>query len=174
MLIGQTRRCSGINVSTNAGSNARTSPDLPDQQKRLTGRSRSRRRAHSIERIHSRRVRPLQRKPWKLGDLSCQRFREILAIPFALGSRLVSLHVVADADIHSNRASPRLQGVRPAVIGLDALIRHTGLVAPYPLAELLADFLVLRMRRILPAAPPLVVEYGTEKCLSWGVWKGAT
>ncbi|MBW9091357.1 hypothetical protein JNB91_26485 [Rhizobium wenxiniae] len=32
--------CSGINVSTNAGSNARTSPDLPDQQKQLTGRSR--------------------------------------------------------------------------------------------------------------------------------------
>ena len=31
--------CSGINVSTNAGSNARTSPDLPDQQKQLTGRS---------------------------------------------------------------------------------------------------------------------------------------
>jgi hypothetical protein len=30
--------CSGINVSTNAGSNARTSPDLPDQQKQLTGR----------------------------------------------------------------------------------------------------------------------------------------
>jgi hypothetical protein len=30
---------SGINVSTNAGSNARTSPDLPDQQKQLTGRS---------------------------------------------------------------------------------------------------------------------------------------
>ncbi|KIV66963.1 hypothetical protein SZ54_2316 [Rhizobium sp. UR51a] len=68
--------------------------------------------------------------------------------------------------VTSNRARPRLQGVRPAVIGLDALIRHTGLLAPYPLAELLADFLVLRMRRILPAAPPLVVEYGTEKCLS--------
>ncbi|WP_234907757.1 IS66 family transposase, partial [Rhizobium rhizogenes] len=32
--------CSGINVSTNAGSNARTSPDLPEQQKQLTGRSR--------------------------------------------------------------------------------------------------------------------------------------
>ncbi|WP_220358726.1 hypothetical protein, partial [Rhizobium cauense] len=32
--------CSGINVSINAGSNARTSPDLPDQQKQLTGRSR--------------------------------------------------------------------------------------------------------------------------------------
>jgi len=32
--------CSGINVSTNAGSNARTSPDLPNQQKRLTRRSR--------------------------------------------------------------------------------------------------------------------------------------
>jgi hypothetical protein len=32
--------CSGINASTNAGSNARTSPDLPDQQKQLTGRSR--------------------------------------------------------------------------------------------------------------------------------------
>jgi hypothetical protein len=32
--------CSGINVSINAGSNARTSPDLPNQQKRLTGRSR--------------------------------------------------------------------------------------------------------------------------------------
>jgi hypothetical protein len=31
--------CSGINVSTNAGSNARTSPDLPEQQKQLTGRS---------------------------------------------------------------------------------------------------------------------------------------
>jgi hypothetical protein len=31
--------CSGINVSTNAGSNARTSPDLPDQQKQPTGRS---------------------------------------------------------------------------------------------------------------------------------------
>ena len=31
--------CSGINVSTNAGSNARISPDLPDQQKQLTGRS---------------------------------------------------------------------------------------------------------------------------------------
>jgi len=31
--------CSGINVSINAGSNARTSPDLPDQQKQLTGRS---------------------------------------------------------------------------------------------------------------------------------------
>lgn len=31
--------CSGINVSTNAGSNARASPDLPDQQKQLTGRS---------------------------------------------------------------------------------------------------------------------------------------
>jgi hypothetical protein len=31
---------SGINVSTNAGSNARTSPDFPDQQKQLTGRSR--------------------------------------------------------------------------------------------------------------------------------------
>jgi len=30
--------CSGINVSTNAGSNARTSPDFPDQQKQLTGR----------------------------------------------------------------------------------------------------------------------------------------
>jgi len=30
--------CSGINVSTNAGSNARTSPDLPDQQKQLTRR----------------------------------------------------------------------------------------------------------------------------------------
>ncbi|TCP73790.1 hypothetical protein C8J31_1565 [Rhizobium sp. PP-CC-2G-626] len=29
---------SGINVSTNAGSNARTSPDLPDQQNPLTGR----------------------------------------------------------------------------------------------------------------------------------------
>lgn len=33
--------CSGINVSTNADSNARTSSDLPDQQKQLTGRSRS-------------------------------------------------------------------------------------------------------------------------------------
>jgi hypothetical protein len=31
--------CSGTNVSTNAGSNARTSPDFPDQQKQLTGRS---------------------------------------------------------------------------------------------------------------------------------------
>ncbi|WP_210307714.1 hypothetical protein, partial [Rhizobium aethiopicum] len=31
---------SGINVSTNAGSNARTSPDLADQQKQLTVRSR--------------------------------------------------------------------------------------------------------------------------------------
>jgi hypothetical protein len=31
--------CSGINVSTNAGSNSRTSPDLIDQQKLLTGRS---------------------------------------------------------------------------------------------------------------------------------------
>ncbi|WP_210199557.1 hypothetical protein, partial [Rhizobium sp. N122] len=30
---------SGINVSTNAGSNARTSPDLADQQKQLTVRS---------------------------------------------------------------------------------------------------------------------------------------
>jgi hypothetical protein len=29
---------SGINVSTNADSNARTSPDLPDQQNPLTGR----------------------------------------------------------------------------------------------------------------------------------------
>ena len=32
--------CSGINVSTSAGSNARTSPDFPDQQKQFTGRSR--------------------------------------------------------------------------------------------------------------------------------------
>jgi hypothetical protein len=31
---------SGIDVSTNAGSNARTSPDLPDQQNPLAGRSR--------------------------------------------------------------------------------------------------------------------------------------
>ncbi|WP_210261680.1 hypothetical protein, partial [Agrobacterium vitis] len=30
---------SGINGSTNAGSNARTSPDLPDRQNPLTGRS---------------------------------------------------------------------------------------------------------------------------------------
>jgi hypothetical protein len=32
---------SGIDVSTNAGSNARTSPDLPDQQNPLAGRSRA-------------------------------------------------------------------------------------------------------------------------------------
>jgi hypothetical protein len=45
--------CSGINVSTNAGSNSRTSPDLLDQQKLLTGRSplksaRIRHRLHSL------------------------------------------------------------------------------------------------------------------------------
>ena len=35
--------CSGINVSTNSGSNARTSPDFPDQQNQFTGPSRSKR-----------------------------------------------------------------------------------------------------------------------------------
>jgi len=51
--------CSGINVSINAGSNARTSPDLPDQQKQLTGRSRwshSRRKFYELHASDSSRI----------------------------------------------------------------------------------------------------------------------
>jgi hypothetical protein len=48
--------CSGMNVSINAGSNARTSPDLPDQQIQLTGRSPTIMAVQSISRLRSERL----------------------------------------------------------------------------------------------------------------------
>ena len=83
--------CSGINVSTNAGSNARTSPDLLDQQKQLTGRSLS---IDSRKPIVGARARMAARVERAIGppttDFGIAKFEQVAL--HDLGSDAISLH----------------------------------------------------------------------------------